>query len=136
MGQRSIQWKDAWQEVMPTLEEMQRWLRGEDVEGFPEHDKTKALKKASSLNLRKVDAKREGRKERCWSGKKYEIIGDGEDAILKFGRYNGEHLTHMVTTPDGYSYIEWMLNQDFPRELLDIIENLLEGEIKPRGNKW
>lgn len=114
---------------MPTLEEYRRWLSGEDVEGFPKHDRAKAVEKASSLNLRKVDAKRRQNKK-FLRGVKYDII-DEDDAILRFGKFNGQRLSYLVTTPDGYSYMEWMTTQDFPDELNEIVEQLLEGKHKP-----
>ncbi len=52
-------------------------------------------------------------------GKAY--IEDGE-VVLNFGRYKGAALCEVPT-----DYLLWMIEQDFPRDLLDEAEDELEG---------
>jgi len=45
-----------------------------------------------------------------------------EDAELLFGAHKGECVSDLVETPDGKNYLVWLMQEDFPEELQDIIK--------------
>lgn len=48
---------------------------------------------------------------------KYDILVDGSDAKLKFGKFEGHWLSNIVGMAEGHSYLNWLSNSDFPNEL-------------------
>jgi hypothetical protein len=111
---------------MPKLDEIRRWLRGgKATEELPEHwkearrkekeleDELGELKMNRKLDVAKARKKHERRM--------YEVSIDGADAKLNFGKFEGWKVSDMAGTKSGVQYLQWVLQQDFPRELKDII---------------
>ncbi len=104
---------------MAKLEDMRRWLQGEDVEGLPRH---KQSAKRGALNNGKMERKNEAK------GSRWRSIKGGTDAVLLFGKFRGRKVSEMVKEPDGYSYLEWIMTEDsFPLELRRIINLHMGG---------
>ena len=65
-------------------------------------------------------------------GGKHRISADGFDAVLLFGKHNGKDVSAIAREDPGY--LRWMLGQDFPKPLLDVIAHTLgisRGEVTP-----
>ena len=50
----------------------------------------------------------------------YELCGSN-DAILNFGKVKGKKVSDLMSTPKGRSFLVWMIEKEFPQELLNII---------------
>lgn len=62
---------------------------------------------------------------------RYVVSSDGDDAILQFGKHVGKSVSELQRTDP--SYLDWMMHQDFPHELIDIIRHV-KG-IGPKKSK-
>jgi hypothetical protein len=56
-------------------------------------------------------------------GGKHKISSDGSDALLLFGKHSGKNVSDLAREEPGY--LRWMLGQDFPEPLLDVIRHVL-----------
>lgn len=94
------------------LGELRHWLAGGDVEGLPDRALDGGAQASPSSEERVLE--RTGR-----GGCKYSIVMRGEDlnAKLKFGEHRDKML-HQIPT----RYLRWMRGQDFPSELMAIVE--------------
>lgn len=61
---------------------------------------------------------------------RYTLSADGKDAILGFGKHEGKTLS--AIRADDPSYLTWMLKEDFPGELTDLIEEILRPDLAAR----
>jgi len=149
---------------MPSIEELRRWLTGEQVEGLPKNEDpdepfhsggkiNKALMEdcpvcdgegevpvtleniagdalcprcqGSGAVQRKhprksFEQRMKDKSPRSQRGGKYRLSGDGRDAILLFGKYKDMEMSQVAKTDEGRSYLQWMMNQGFPPELVDL----------------
>lgn len=82
----------------------------------------------NSINLKKV--KMMAKSVRLNNGETkrmkpyFTVIGNSEDAMLHFGKYNGQKLTYIYF--ENSNYIRFLLNCDFPDELKKVIINILK----------
>ncbi len=131
---------------MSSLADIRRWLQGENVEGLPPRSLAwdpKLEKKIKVLVADDVDGeiktgdtltdRYRKKRERMKAGTdvvvgskskgigKYRISGDGDDAVLKFGKHKGKQISELIKTNPGY--LDWMSRQDFPDELKDVIRH-------------
>lgn len=122
---------------MADIDDIRRFLRGEEVEGVvAEAPPSKPAKRRerrpvegaapSTVDLEKMSSR----------GARYTVSMDGTDATLHFGRHKGKTLSVMVNDKDGRDYMRWMLKQDFPKELSQLVQYVLEealglGETDP-----
>lgn len=67
------------------------------------------------------------RKERTanGSGPRFEILNDGTDARLNFGRHSGRTLSEIASDHEGKGYLRWMQEQKFPAELMRVVASYL-----------
>jgi hypothetical protein len=114
-----------------TLKELRNWLAGDVVHGLPyrelpgneERDKRKgALQREAK---RKKEAEDAAAKLVVSTDRraKYDLIkrGDGKtDCRLKFGKHKDALLSELAETPDGRSYLRWMLRQSFDEDLMAV----------------
>jgi uncharacterized protein (DUF3820 family) len=70
----------------------------------------------SGIDLDKITAK---------PGAKYTISTTGDDAVIHFGKHAGKTLTLLALGADR-SYLDWMMAEDFPEELKDVIKYVLK----------
>jgi uncharacterized protein (DUF3820 family) len=105
---------------MATLEEMRRWLQGESIEGLPERTQDA---KRGSLDIDKMERMRKSKTNGRWRS----ILG-GMDAVLLFGKFKGCRVSELIKKPDGFSYLEWMSSENFPRELQRIVNLHMRGK--------
>lgn len=61
--------------------------------------------------------------QRKTSGGRYKISAPGDDAMLKFGKYNGKWLSEIAKENRGY--LKWILEQKFPDDLKDVCRYLI-----------
>lgn len=120
------------------LDVIRRWLRGEDVEGLPSKRSAPRLRgKGATMviiddpfvqgtdgTITKIDLGKISAGVRKTSGK-YVISMDGADAVLHFGRHNGKALSFLAASEDR-DYLEWMLKQDFPDDLVNVVNHVLK----------
>ena len=99
---------------MPSLEELRRWLRGEDPDAIPSqsHFEPTAPTDPEDFNTQV---------KRAPQGGKYKISSGGDDALLLFGKYNGHTIRELSEDPNGIGYLRWVLDQEFPSDLKDVI---------------
>jgi uncharacterized protein (DUF3820 family) len=66
---------------------------------------------------------------------KYRISAEGDDAVLLFGKHKGKEVSTLAKKEPGY--LSWMLRQEFPEELLEIVHYQLSktGRITPPKTK-
>lgn len=81
-------------------------------------------------DLAKLKRKRGTKASAFPSSGKYYLKTDGTDAVLNFGKHSGKALTQILD--EDPSYLKWMLEQDFPEGLSEIVEELLNSP-KPGG---
>ena len=127
---------------MATLEEIQRWARGEHVEGLPERKispraASKAHPPAAENNTGTLmeqfatSAVAKAKKPKAApppGGLKYKVSADGTDALLHFGKHRGSTLTIIHAKDKGY--LVWLGRQDWvPSDLLDVIKYILPPGI-------
>jgi len=74
----------------------------------------------------KAKAKKEGRHK----GGRYVVSADGRDALLHFGKHDGNNLSHIAEVDRGY--LSWIISEDFPKELKNICEYQLRRTNKFR----
>lgn len=123
------------------LDVIRRWLRGEDVEGLPSKRPRRQVHLQLGKGARtviiddpfiqeadgtrtKIDLDKISAGVRKTSGK-YVISMDGADAVLHFGRHNGKALSFLAASEDR-DYLEWMLKQDFPDDLVNVVNHVLK----------
>ena len=66
---------------------------------------------------------------------KYECIGN-KDAVLLFGAKKGIKISDLVESNNGRNYLVWLLKEDFPKELHDIITFQWYGNPKKKGSNF
>lgn len=132
---------------MATLEEIRRWMKGEDVEGFPPNTEPGKPQGASHGDGRVIDesdvqeepetprhhdlakTRKRGagaRSRGSASSSFYTVSATGTDAQLKAGRYAGRSVSELAKSKDGRSYLRWILREDFPEELKGVIRHQME----------
>lgn len=57
--------------------------------------------------------------------RQYTLNAAATDALIKFGKHNGLLLTNIVKKDPGY--MNWILENDFPSELKDVVRVVLAG---------
>jgi hypothetical protein len=142
---------------LPTLEELQRWARGERVEGLPERGpvalKPRKLRPIVAPNVplqgqgdEGLDAgpdldeatlaavfasKRKKPKAEPPTSKKlkYKVSADGTDALIQFGKHRGSTLAIIHAKDAGY--LVWLGRQDWvPPDLMDVVKYVLAEPIR------
>ena len=110
---------------MPTLEELRRWLRGDDVPGLPsweqrtKEEEPDTGKKPAGIRLDRVE---EAVSEAAMRSRgRYTVDVSGDDARLDFGKFKGLKVSELAQSTDGARYLDWILEQEFPKELKEII---------------
>lgn len=116
---------------MATLKEIRKWLRGEDIEGLPprslawkDDERTKRAKRRKLVEGADEFSDRIAEKSAAVVSSnqqkaKWKISSDGTDALLLFGKHNGDLVSDITKTDR--AYLKWMRNQDFPEALIEII---------------
>ena len=65
---------------------------------------------------------------------KYKISADGDDAVLLFGKHNGKEVSTLAKkNPD---YLRWLLQQDFPEDLVEIVKYQLQKRYTPGSTRF
>jgi len=107
---------------MPTIDEIRVWLSGQEIEGLPalrEREREPEAKHPPKAMKTPADMRNQGR---------YRLHRDDSghviDATLYFGKYNGFCLSKLSTNREGKDYLSWMLKQDFPGELVELITSM------------
>jgi hypothetical protein len=81
--------------------------------------------KKGGVDMSKMESKRK-RPPGSKSGK-YTISADGRDALLLFGKHNGEHVSTLAKDHDHKSYLKWIISTgDFDGDLMEICEYQLD----------
>lgn len=135
---------------MASLEEIRRWLQGENVAGLPPRElawdrkPTPRLSKpdvepgttykdeAFADKIRRKAKEERGRKSKeALKGKgalthsklaaRFRVSEDGDDAMLLFGKHNGSNVSDLATANPGY--LRWMETQEFPKKLIEIVKH-------------
>lgn len=75
--------------------------------------------KVPSSFARNMAEKAGGTENRGTRGGKYRINANGTDALLLFGRHRDSKVSDVMET--ARDYLEWILDQEFPDDLKDII---------------
>lgn len=52
---------------------------------------------------------------------KFTIAVDGLDAKLEFGKFKGTLISQLAGSREGCGYLDWMLEEDFPEALKEVI---------------
>lgn len=52
---------------------------------------------------------------------KFTIAVDGLDAKLEFGKFKGALISELAGSREGCGYLNWMLEEDFPEALKEVI---------------
>lgn len=111
---------------MPTVKEMREWLRGGRATPY-------GLSVGAQINVQVSDDSQpvdadtsDWRIVNATSGQ-YSISLDGKDALLQFGKWGGSRVSELAADSDGRSYLQWMLEQDFVAEILEIVRRNLVG---------
>jgi hypothetical protein len=116
---------------MPKLEDLKRWARGESAKDLPERPITISASShtdgAGNLQALNLSIKQGGS---AFRNAHYRISLDGKDAGLGFGKHKGFKLSEIYATDPGY--LVWMLGEDFPAELKDVIEHIRSEARKRR----
>lgn len=124
---------------MPTIDDMRKYFsrppekRSDSPPTEPkpepeeEKDEAELLPEEQGVNMdavarAKYDRLRYKRK-RSMNGR-YTTDGHG-DATLSFGKHKGKTVGELASGPDGRSYLRWMLKQEFPEDLLEIVKSQL-----------
>lgn len=112
------------------MSEDKKRIKKKKIEKEPKVPKKSFGKFHTNVNsvLKKLE-KEEERKEDS-SGKKYEIIDGGSDAIIYYNisYWYGSKVSDMSKDYEGRGVLRWMLSpeRNFPEELCEIIQNQLE----------
>lgn len=56
---------------------------------------------------------------------KYAVLGNGDDAILLFGKHKDSKVSLLASTMDGRDYLRWMNGQEFAPELMKVVRSWL-----------
>jgi len=130
---------------VPTLLDFRRWLCGESVPGLPSwpaHKKNVVLAsyvEPESEHGNTSDGPPPHRARRgvdpskfrggtSSASARYTIGMDGRDAVLHFGKYNGSTVRAIKAFAGGEGYLRWILIQEFPDDLKQIVSLVLEGK--------
>lgn len=57
---------------------------------------------------------------------RWEVLNDGNDALLLSGKYSGKRLSELVESEDGRNYLGWVY-QAAPDKLRNLIEGFFDG---------
>lgn len=109
---------------MTKLDDFRRWLQGEEVDGLP-----LPWRKPASTPEHPAALDHERLLLEKQRVVKYIVTKDGTDAMLMFGRFKGQRLSQMTRSPEGMSYMQWMLTQSFPQELRDVVYHVLHNSL-------
>lgn len=109
---------------MSTPEDLLKWLRGQPVEGMPDNTREEDDGEVSvtseeiaihvGVNLDKMKA------AAAKHDRRYTVSIDGTDAMLFFGKFKGWSISNLANNEKGY--LRWMLEQEFPSPLQDVIK--------------
>lgn len=103
---------------MPTLDELRRWARGEEVEGLPPIAPCKEVERPV------IDPT-------ARTSRKYKLNPDCTDALLQFGFFRGQAISAIVASARGRKYLNWILDRDFDDALKAVCRYQLE--LNKRG---
>jgi hypothetical protein len=118
---------------MPSPEELLNWMTGGAVKGMPSNPrkKKKKVKRKARRGLSREDTARKAGvdldKMKAATAKhdpRYTVSINGEDAVLNFGKNKGYNVSSLVETDP--QYLRWMLTQEFPPPLVDVIKYQLK----------
>lgn len=136
---------------MPTLKEMRRWMRGGKIKNLPslpgqEEETEKELKKYKStlsagatVKLFDEDLAEKVVKDtsgmapgvilnKRYGTKKWKFNDDATDVELRFGKWYGNLVSHLVKSSAGRGYLTWMLKEEFPEPIKKTIQSVLSGK--------
>lgn len=103
---------------MPSLKKTRKWARGDDVKGFPSHcHKNDSAGVDRAVDINQPMSPKDVSKSK-YPPAKYKISVDGEDALLLFGQHRGYSLSKISEINP--SYIDYLLKENFPKDLKDI----------------
>lgn len=136
---------------MADLDAFRKWLStGKPTDGLPTHwteeEKRKQRMKPDAEEAKGGSA-RQARstggsladKVKKASGKikrpRFTMSVDGEDALLGFGRYSGSNVSDLARDEDGNDYLHWMIGQEFPDELKQVIQLQLGRHVIKKTNR-
>ena len=105
---------------MPSLDQIRRWMRGEDVDGLPINP---PLMKE---NKRKPDSSRVADKRKSGKDGRFTMFGK-TDALINFGKHKGNKLSDLVKISGGRDYMKWMMREGFPDFLKEAIRHQLKN---------
>ena len=112
---------------MPTtLEQVRLWLTGENVDGLPDRTRIWPIKKRGGLDMGKMAG--------ACRHVQYTMSMDGSDAVLLFGKYRGQSVSVLVNKDE--EYCRWMLNEDFPPDLIDVVAYRLKAAREERQGHY
>ncbi len=66
------------------------------------------------------------RRDPAWLDSQGKLAWRNGEAVINFGKHQGVPLRHFVEHDQGFLF--WMLNRDFPKDTLAIVEGALQGE--------
>jgi len=98
---------------MPTIAELRKWLRGEASEAISDQSRYEPKLPTISEDF--------GHVQHAPRGGKYKISASGDDALLLFGKYHGQTIKELAEDANGIGYLRWMLAQEFPTDLKDVV---------------
>jgi hypothetical protein len=130
---------------VPTLEELRQALRAAEKKAAKEEAPEEAsIGLGSDSELSKLFVKGARSKEEIlgeapplppWAAAsksareydvRYKIAADGKDVLFQFGRHRGK-TAKQIAASDDRDYLNWLLKQDFPAELKDVIRYVLKA---------
>lgn len=127
-----------------TLDDMRSWLTGNVVEGLPHRDLPGAepdiFEDMDEEDDDEDDEEEEGEEaarprrkvdmEKLQRGR-FEVLKDGRDAKLMFGRFSGYTISELAKgEEDKREYLRWLLTSDFPNTLKTIVSKYVAKRAK------
>jgi len=58
-----------------------------------------------------------------------------DDATIGFGKYSGTRVSVLANDEEGRGYLRWMLTQEFPEALLEIVRHALDSTPELGGRR-
>ena len=91
---------------MPSIETLRKWLKGEDVDGYPPRSLSWDKAMAVSSAIKRTE---------------YSISADGTDAVVKFGPYKGCRISYSILEKAFRDWLKTILAEGCPSDLKDVI---------------
>jgi uncharacterized protein (DUF3820 family) len=77
--------------------------------------------------MREIKGKTPSREtDKIISRGRFNLLPDNNDAILNFGKHQGLKISTLAEHRDGQSYLRWMLSQDFP----ELVKEMIHFQLK------